>query len=48
MDLPKIDLAAIPGLETATGVFGSVAQSAVSYDDTVVAVMVYIYESVPV
>lgn len=48
MDFPRIDLAAIPGLETATGMFGSVAQATVGYDDTIVAIMVYVYENVPV
>ena len=45
MNLPKIDFSAIPGLETATGIYGSVTQSAVTYDDSVFAVMVILYES---
>ncbi len=45
MNLPKIDLSSIPGLETPTGVFGSMAQSAANFDDSVVAIMVIVYES---
>lgn len=47
MNIPKIDIGSLPGLDTATGVFGSVMQSGVSYDDGVVAVMVYVYDNVP-
>lgn len=47
MNFPKIDLAAIPGLETATGLFGSVTQAAANYDDSIVAIMVYVYETAP-
>lgn len=45
MDFPKIDLGMIPGLDTATGIFGSVFQAAATYDDSVVAIMVYVYEA---
>lgn len=47
MNLPKIDLSAVPGLDTATGIFGSISQTTVGYDDSVVAVMVYVYDTVP-
>ncbi len=47
MNIPKIDPASIPGLDTATGVFGSVATDAATNGDRVVAIMVYIYETVP-
>ena len=45
MNLPKIDLNAIPGPETATGIFGSLSQAAANYEDSVVAVMVIVYET---
>ena len=47
MNLPNIDLASLPGLETATGLFGSATQSGMVYDDTIVAIMVYVYETLP-
>lgn len=47
MNAPKIDLASLPGLETAQGLFGSLAQTTASYDDGVVAVMVYVYDVMP-
>lgn len=47
MKEPVIDLSALPGLETATGVFGSVAQGSMPYSDSVVAVMVYVYDNIP-
>ena len=47
MNLPKIDVPALPGLETAQGLFGSIAQMSVSYDDRVVDVMVYVYDVLP-
>ena len=45
MKFPEIDLATIPGLESATGIYGSVASSAVNYEDSVVAIMVIVYEA---
>lgn len=45
MNFPKIDLGMIPGLDTATGIFGSVSQAAATYDNTVVAIMVYVYDA---
>jgi hypothetical protein len=40
--VPKIDLASIPGLETAQGLFGSVTMMGPNYDDRIVAIMVYV------
>ncbi|MFL0357100.1 hypothetical protein ACI5KX_11560 [Erythrobacter sp. GH1-10] len=45
MDLPKIDLASLPGLETAQGLFGSATQLGATYEDSVVSVMVYVYDT---
>jgi len=47
MKLDKIDLASLPGLDTATGLFGSAQQAAANFDDRVVAMMVYVYETMP-
>ncbi|MBE5073517.1 hypothetical protein IM511_04280 [Erythrobacteraceae bacterium E2-1 Yellow Sea] len=47
MNIPKIDLSALPGLDVANGIYGSISQVAGTYDDKVVAVMVYVYETVP-
>ncbi len=47
MNTPKIDLTSVPGLETAQGLFGSLGQSTASYDDGVVAVMVFVYDVMP-
>ncbi|WP_296679115.1 hypothetical protein [Novosphingobium sp.] len=46
MNLPKIDLSALPDLDVLTGVFGSLARpaQALSQDDSVVVVMVFVYE----
>jgi hypothetical protein len=48
MNLPKIDLSALPDLETLTGVFGSLGDTAraLAFDDIVIIVMVYIYDLV--
>ena len=47
MNLPKIELSALPDLDTLTGVFGSLAHpaQALGSDDTVVIVMVFLYEA---
>ncbi len=45
MDFPKIDIASLPGLETAQGLFGSATQMGAVYDDVIVAIMVYIYDT---
>lgn len=47
MKIPAIDPASIPGLDTTTGVFGSVAVDAAASGDKIVAIMVYVYETVP-
>ena len=45
--MPKIDLASLPGLDTAQGMFGSVAEQAPTYDDRIIAIMVYVYDTAP-
>nr|WP_298926594.1 hypothetical protein [uncultured Erythrobacter sp.] len=47
MKLPTLDLAAIPGLETAQGLYGSVSQAGAAYEDSIVAIMVYVYDNMP-
>lgn len=47
MNLPKIDLNSLPGLDTAQALYGSVTQMGATYDDTIVAIMVYVYETAP-
>lgn len=47
MNVPKIDLSSLPGLDTATGIFGSALKSGVTYDDGVVEIMVYVYDNLP-
>ena len=46
MNLPKIDISALPDLDTLTGVFGSLAKTGnqVIIDDSFIDLMVYIYE----
>ena len=48
MNLPKIDISALPDLDTITGVFGSLAHNAhaASSDDTIIILMVFVYEMV--
>jgi hypothetical protein len=45
MELPIIDLAALPDLDTLTGVFGSLSNplEALQSDDTIIVMMVYVY-----
>ncbi len=45
--MPKIDLAHIPGLETAQSLFGAVRAQTSSYEDSIVGVMVYVYDTTP-
>lgn len=46
MNLPKIDLSALPDLETLTGVFGSLAHKVdATSDDTIIVVMAFIYDT---
>lgn len=48
MDLPKIDLASLPGLDTATGLFGSLSDLAsAASDDRIIILMVWVYETLP-
>lgn len=49
MDLPMIDLASLPDLDTLTGVFGSMVNKARAggSDDTIVILMTFIYELLP-
>jgi len=46
MNLPKIDISALPDLDTLTGVFGSLAHpaQALQSDDTTIVIMVYVYD----
>jgi len=47
MNLPSIDLSSLPGLDTVTGLFGSLVSSAPTIDDRIVVIMVYVYEVNP-
>ena len=46
MNLPKIDISALPDLDTVTGVFGSLAHTAhvQSSDDTIIIMLVVVYD----
>ena len=46
MNLPKIDISALPDLDTVTGIFGSLAHTAQvqSSDDTIIIMMVFVYD----
>ena len=45
MNAPKIDLSALPGLETAQGLYGSATQMGGAYEESIIAIMVYVYDS---
>ncbi len=45
MNLPTIDLASLPGIDSAMGIFGSASAQNPTYGDGVVAIMVYIYDA---
>lgn len=45
--MPKIDLSNIPGLETAQALYGSLAERTADYDDRIVDVMVFVYDTTP-
>ncbi len=49
MNLPKIDIAALPDLDTLTGLFGSLMDvaRAQSSDDTIIILMTFLYELNP-
>lgn len=46
MNLPSIDISALPDLSTITGIFGSLARVAenAGSDDTIIIMMVFVYE----
>lgn len=45
MNLPKIDISSLPGLDQVSGLFGSLVASAGGLDDTIVVIMVYVYDT---
>lgn len=47
MNLPKIDVSALPDLDTLTGVFGSLAHpaQALQSDDSIIMIMTFIYDT---
>ncbi len=48
MNLPTIDLASVPDLDMATGIFGSLSPLAgPGSDDRIVIIMVYVYDMIP-
>lgn len=48
MNLPTLDLSSLPGLDVATGLFGSLsADGGPTVDDRVVVIMTYVYEILP-
>ncbi len=48
MNLPKIDVSALPDLDMLTGVFGSLSSPAqgLQSDDTIIMIMTFIYDVV--
>ena len=49
MNLPKIDISALPDLETLTGLFGTLTDAArvQGSDDTIVILMTFLFELNP-
>ncbi|WP_324262916.1 hypothetical protein U4960_07495 [Altererythrobacter sp. H2] len=48
MELPRIDLSDLPGLESATGLFGTLSDLATAQsDDRIIILMVWLYEVMP-
>lgn len=49
MNLPQIDVSALPDLHTVTGVFGSLAnpEQALLSNDSIVILMVFLYDCLP-
>ncbi|UVI38451.1 hypothetical protein [Qipengyuania spongiae] len=46
MDLPRIDLDSLPGLDVAQGIFGSLSDLATAtVDDRMIVLMVYVYDA---
>ena len=48
MNLPKLDLSALPDLSTLTGMFGSLADSRMpGHDDSIVILATFLYDAQP-
>lgn len=49
MNFPKLDISALPDLDTLTGLFGTLSDAArvQSSDDTIVILMTFLYELNP-
>jgi hypothetical protein len=47
MNIPRINLDQIPGLDGAQALFGAVLQAEAASDDRIVEIMVFLYESMP-
>ena len=50
MNLPKIDIASLPDLDTLTGIFGSLKHwdlALAASNDLIIVLMVYLYEIAP-
>lgn len=47
MNLPKIDIASLPGIDQVTGLFGSLVASGNggTMDDPIIVIMVYVYDT---
>ncbi|MEM7665668.1 MAG: hypothetical protein AAF250_07395 [Pseudomonadota bacterium] len=45
--MPKIDIASLPGLDTALGLFGSATAGGGAGPDVIVEIMVFLYETEP-
>lgn len=45
MDLPKIDLAALPDLDVLTGLFGSLMAVKPGHDDSIVILGTFVFEA---
>ena len=44
MNLPRIELSALPDLDIATGIFGSLGHGIAGTEDGVVVIMVFLYD----
>lgn len=47
MNIPRINLDQIPGLDGAQALFGAVLQAEGPIDDRIVDIMVFLYEAMP-
>jgi hypothetical protein len=47
MNIPRINLDQIPGLDGAQALFGAVLQADGPIDDRIVEIMVFLYEAMP-